>query len=193
MTPPLEGDEEEFTRTATSVRERTTATHGSGASRTPQRSLPPSRITLDGESDAMEGMDLFDMSLMGGHDHGQGGPNSFSSSASSAVSDIDDARKSTTVQNDDVFKTDASASAATSTSTDPQGTPTNGRSILSHGLDSNAADVTKKPITSIFDSSTPLKRPISAVDVVDFETWDDLRNPETVDVDELDEYFKQYS
>lgn len=192
MTPPLEGDEEEFTRTATSVRERTSNNKAtadndeSAVDKTPQRNLPPSRITLDGESetqhlhsDAMEGMDWFDSSIM----TDQGGvPDISFSSASSTASDIDDAQKFTTAESDDVLRT--------GTSVDPQATDK--PAVLSQGLDTNLSEVKDKPVPSVFDSWPSNKRPISAVDVVDFETWDDLRSPETVDVDELDQYFAQY-
>lgn len=213
--PPLEGDEREFTQTASSVRERASEEKASR-----QGSSSASSVTVSeepqGQNDTYPGspMDEDPLSAIGEKMNEDRYGDYFSHHAGSGDRDqeLDEAAAAAlfgTSPSPSLASVSSSLSSGTTAPSD-DGSPADGLLSLKQNIADSVRGAT--PVSVVDDASTgaisTLKRSIDMVETgfsiktemeskqlrtFDFEmaldSWSDLRSPETVEVDELDEMF----
>lgn len=215
--PPLEGDEKEFTQTASSVRERTSEEKASRKNSSASISIPDDGST--GATDSFSSGSPMDedspLALGEGEDY-------FSHDASSAArgADSDEAAAAAlfgTSPSPSLASVSSSLSSGTTASTGQSGSgdAADGLLSLKQSIAESARGATPASVDDASSASTlsSRKRSIDMVEGAGFptktktpvftrirtydddeyndvmESWRDLRDPETVEVDELDEMF----
>lgn len=216
--PPLEGDEKEFTQTASAVRERASEEKASESSRS-QSILSESLSTVEAR-DASVSESPVDGDLMSPSLHGNGMSEEdysdyfshmpadnmaqdvdeaaatalFGTSPSPSLTSVASSISSGTSMNDADVDRELAGKPATPQITlpgDPNVAPV---STLKRSLDmlnSGLPDVDLKmsDLTESHERLTLTPRPVSWSSESVFDSWRELQNPEMVEVDELDEMF----
>ena len=178
--PPLEGDEKEFTQTASAVRERASERNRRGAS-----AISEGLSGLEGTSTSSSPMDESPVENLDQADY-------FAHlSSQDQPQDLDEATTAT------LFGTSPSPSLASSGTSAPSEGAVDTEESTQSVVSSHRISLPEDP------SRNPVKQESPDVDMAEeeelslttkplplpFDAWRELQSPETVDVDELDEMF----
>ncbi|OKL62900.1 hypothetical protein UA08_01586 [Talaromyces atroroseus] len=200
--PPLEGDEREFTQTASSLRERASEEKASRQSSLAAFSMPASDEP-EAQADGYPGSPMDEDPLTSISEKNQYEDYFSHGSSRDQEQDIDDAAVAA------LFGTSPSPSLTSVASSLSSGTTASSEAdILGDSPSLHSVSGAVNTTTSEDGISSPLKRPFDLVETgfptmsvmgtklsrtFDFDmiidSWSDLRSPETVEVDELDEMF----